>query len=249
MICVYCNCRHQKRYLKSFLSCSFKNGGVKERDFINYFKKQWLSAHKNWYEGAADYTPATNNGLEGFNGVIKSLYTLRSQLPFAEFIEVISKIAKTILTEFESSDRQLLEYPTIPRKLWQESFKWAQNKEIGRAKYDENKFLVQSSSNKNDDFSLEYAQNLLCKAWQNFDQYKKEGFAQIYAVKLNARNWRVMSACTCAHFCKRFVCKHVIGMALRLQLAKCPKNAVPIPIGKKPTRGRKRLASKALLRL
>lgn len=42
-----------------------------EADFIAYFKKQWLGRHCNWYEGAAMYTPSTNNALEGYNGSIK----------------------------------------------------------------------------------------------------------------------------------------------------------------------------------
>lgn len=32
-----------------------------EPDFIEYFNKQWLGSHKNWYESAAIYSPSTNN--------------------------------------------------------------------------------------------------------------------------------------------------------------------------------------------
>lgn len=142
-----------------------------------------------------------------------------------------------------------MEHPNIERKLWQESFKWAQNKEIGRVIYEENKYFVQSSNTTVNDFSIEYCANILNTEWKSFDQFKKEGFAKMFAVRINPSNWRAKSRCTCPHFSKRFVCKHVIGMALRLKLAKCPKNAIPTPIGKKPTRGRKKLATKALLRL
>lgn len=41
------------------------------------FKKEWLGAHCNWFEGAAIYTASTNNGQEGHNAVIKRKITLR----------------------------------------------------------------------------------------------------------------------------------------------------------------------------
>lgn len=39
----------------------------KEPQFATYFQQQWLGSHCNWYEGAAEYTPSTNNSLEGNN--------------------------------------------------------------------------------------------------------------------------------------------------------------------------------------
>lgn len=37
----------------------------REPTFAAYFKKQWLDSHCNWFEGAGEYTPSTNNSLEG----------------------------------------------------------------------------------------------------------------------------------------------------------------------------------------
>lgn len=42
-----------------------------EAEFIKYFETQWLGVHCNWYEGAATYTPSTNNAQEAVNGIIK----------------------------------------------------------------------------------------------------------------------------------------------------------------------------------
>lgn len=185
-----------------------------ELEFTKYFKKQWLGAHRNWFEGAADYTPATNNGLEGFNGVIKELYTFRNRLPFAEFIDVISDIAKKISTEFDTGERQFLKEPKIERKLWAKSFEWAQNKEIHRLSYGDNRYFVQSSKNMAvHDFSIDYCRKLLYTNWKSFDEYYDKGFAKFYAVKMSTTNWIRKSKCTCPYFCKRYVCKHVVGMA------------------------------------
>lgn len=54
-----------------------------EPEFCKYFKKEWLGVHQNWYEGSAHYMPSTNNGVEGYNSVIKRLHTFRERLPMA----------------------------------------------------------------------------------------------------------------------------------------------------------------------
>lgn len=37
----------------------------KEKDFTKYFTKNWINKHCNWYEAFAEYTPSTNNNVEG----------------------------------------------------------------------------------------------------------------------------------------------------------------------------------------
>lgn len=50
-----------------------------EVEFIEYFEKQWLGVHSNWFEGAAEITPSTNNGVESHNASIKSSINLSHQ--------------------------------------------------------------------------------------------------------------------------------------------------------------------------
>lgn len=37
----------------------------REPEFAKYMNEQWFDKHCNWYEGAATYTPSTNNSIEG----------------------------------------------------------------------------------------------------------------------------------------------------------------------------------------
>lgn len=39
--------------------------------FASYFQQQWLDSHCNWFEGAAEYTPSTNNSLEGIFSLLQ----------------------------------------------------------------------------------------------------------------------------------------------------------------------------------
>ena len=52
---------------------------------------------------------------------------------------------------------------------------------------------------------------------------------------------------TCPYFLKKYMCKHVIGLAIRLKLAKPPAATKDVPIGQKRRRGRPSKATKALI--
>ena len=44
--------------------------------------------------------------------------------------------------------------------------------------------------------------------------------------------------CTCPAFFKQYLCRHIIGMSIRLKYAKPPPAAKTVPIGEKRKRGR-----------
>lgn len=59
---------HQSSSTATFTALSklfMRKWKKKEPEFAKYFEKQWLASHCNWYFGAAEYTPTTNNALEG----------------------------------------------------------------------------------------------------------------------------------------------------------------------------------------
>jgi len=62
----------------------------------------------------------------------------------------------------------------------------------------------------------------------------------------NAEEWR-KATCTCPSFLKNYICKHIIGMSIRLKYCKPPQEAKNVEIGTKRKRGRPSKAKKALL--
>ena len=53
--------------------------------------------------------------------------------------------------------------------------------------------------------------------------------------------------CTCPAFLKNYLCKHIVGLAIRRKNVKPPPAAKQIPISQKRGPGRPTLASQALL--
>ena len=83
--------------------------------------------------------------------------------------------------------------------------------------------------------------------WSTFDDFKVKAFTVWFVIRpRNNENWHAGS-CTCPYFLKRFVCKHLLGLAIRLKLTSAPPAAKNVPIGEKRRRGRPKKTSRALL--
>ena len=85
------------------------------------------------------------------------------------------------------------------------------------------------------------------KQYSSFTQFKDLQFG-MWKVTLpnNALEWK-KGFCNCPNFLKEYICKHVIGMAIRLKHCKLPSIAKHVPLGEKRKRGRPRKATQALL--
>ena len=83
-------------------------------------------------------------------------------------------------------------------------------------------------------------------SWQTFDTYVKSQ-SQHWKVVIEGTDWEHAS-CTCKSFQKDFICKHVLGIAIRLNVHHVRPEAKNVPIGEKRKRGRPKKCKKALLR-
>lgn len=80
---------------------------------------------------------------------------------------------------------------------------------------------------------------------QTFDEYKKQSVA-FQKTTLPNFDWQ-KGSCDCPEFFTRYVCKHVLGLAIRLKLTTPPLEAKIIPIGQKRKRGRPTKSKPALI--
>ena len=80
------------------------------------------------------------------------------------------------------------------------------------------------------------------------DTYLPKGkvSSSLWHLQMVNEDWKSLT-CTCPKFLKLFICKHSLGMAIRLKkYAVCPE-AKNVPIGQKRKRGRPSRAKKALI--
>lgn len=60
-------------------------------------------------------------------------------------------------------------------------------------------------------------------------------------------NW-ANAFCVCTDGLKKYLCEHIVGIALRFKVVEAPTEAKSIPIGQKRKRGRPAKAKQALTR-
>lgn len=118
-----------------------------EPEFVEYFKKEWLGSHCNWFEGVANYTPSTNNALESHNAVIKRTVTLKRRLPLNQFLSCMCKLLADISQQFMSGNRSIALEPAVKNTLLQEAALLVRNHfKAFKAKASKPTYIIPSST-------------------------------------------------------------------------------------------------------
>ncbi|KAJ8713391.1 hypothetical protein PYW07_013761 [Mythimna separata] len=209
-----------------------------ETTFIHYFKEQWLIQNRNWYLGAHMGSPATNNALKSHNRVIKDEYTLRERFPLSRFLTVASGFVNGWSLGL---DEVFATLPTMTLKVWTEAYQWAKlPKEVILTHSDDAFKHYEVPAGKAD--KIQKFEN----AWTDFDDYKVQWFSKWRVDLPHNIDW-MYGKCNCPAFYKNYMCKHIIGLAIRLKLANPPPEAKNVLIGQKRKRGRPSKAKPALI--
>ncbi|CAF4737801.1 unnamed protein product [Rotaria sp. Silwood2] len=203
-------------------------------DFMNYFYNEWLKTNDGWYEGIQVYTPSTNNALEATNRTIKDDGTFRERHILSRFLTIASNIVNNWSIERDITSikgKIFATEPTISLELWTLSYQWAKStKDIICISNDSSKtyYIPARDLQSISQASLNKYKN---KTWSTFNQFTKS--FDIWCMEMdNGSDWR-KSKCSCPGFFKNYICKHVVGMAIRLKYCKPPPSAKTVPIGEK----------------
>lgn len=248
-------CSNETSFLKAtelfFLKWRAKNDR-QVNEFLEYFKNQWVLKRSCWYEGAAPGYPSTNNGIEGTNAVIKTEHTLRERLPVGQFLNnVIQLVSKWSKVRDPTSPNciDFAESRSTPLAQWTAGYQWAlKNKKVLQGPTDNPDsitFFVSSSTSRKEIIPktvTEYEEST--KHWKDFDEFQRINYGT-WKIGINKKTSQ--SECSCPYFMKHLICKHSLGMQIRLKFVDPPAAAKSIPMGQKRKRGRPSKAKKALL--
>ena len=94
----------------------------------------------------------------------------------------------------------------------------------------------------------DYVSELRDFNWQTFEEFNQSK-SKYWSINIINDDWILNSSCSCPHFAKHYLCKHVIGIAnlLGLEGSAIPENAKDVPLGQKRKRGAPKKANRALL--
>lgn len=216
-----------------------------EPEFCQYFEREWIQKHPNWYAAVNLLAPNTNNGVEGLNSSIKAIHTLRQRLVLTMFKETLIKMLryKSCMYTREKEAKVFYSELKIHREEWSRAAVYAMDPETKNKIFMHNNLYyilsgkesrreIQRISNGEAAAEMFYSTEA-----KSYEEYLEDYHQSVYELNFN-ENW-MNSTCTCPHFMKNPVCKHILALALLKQIVRCPAEANPTILSQKPKRGRK----------
>lgn len=220
-----------------------------EPDFVKYIQDNWFKKNQNWFEGFRHFTPSTNNCLESFNGKIKTNFECRDRPPLNEFKERIMNMLNILAIEYRDNIKAISDEVEISKQMWTKGYDWAKSKKNAlELKEKRKKITHYFIPNKSRDVITQEEFKKYLKG-KTFDEFIGNTLS-IWKVSFpdGANNIKPVT-CTCPDFYKNYLCKHVVGLGLRLQILKLPDFLKLAESGEKRGPGRQKRASRALQRL
>ncbi len=196
------------------------------------------------------YVPSTNNALEATNRVIKDEDTIRERLPLSRFTVVVFEIVNKWSKERNPArvNSKTFEHQSLIKlSHWTDGYNWVKlNKEVVSI-LNGNTTIYYLPAGEETTITEKAIKRYETCRFNLFDTYKAVYF-KIWCMCLSntPEEWR-KGTCTCPSFLKNYICKHIIGMSIRLKYCKPPPEAKNVEIGTKRKRGRPSKAKKALL--
>lgn len=214
---------------------------------VEYFEKEWLIENPNWYEGFRAKTPSTNNALESTNKVIKDEHTLRERLEFSQFRVVLFDMIRQWSIEYSSGLNKINNVaPSMNLNLWTIGYNFAKSNVKIKQNRIRNEIIYSIPVG---DVDVDNSSFNDCTKWKQFDDFKRslDIVHTKFAYPVTCDNW-VHGICDCSDGFKKYLCEHMVGIALRLKVISAPAEAKTIPLGQKRKRGRPAKAKQALER-
>jgi hypothetical protein len=106
--------------------------------------------------------------------------------------------------------------PSIDLKGLTEGYNWARSeKDIISKSFNNDKHEYNCPVENKHKVTQDQISTVKDMRWNTFEQFKKRAFS-VWNVSLVAKSetWRA-GTCTCPNFLKKYMCKHLIGMAIR----------------------------------
>ena len=188
--------------------------------------------------------PSSNNALESFNLVFKKEETLRERMPLGRFLNQCIVSANRWSDQY-TMGKSIADRPTIDLDQWTEAYQWVKSKKNVPTKECRGYTEYYCPTDDQQTVSPTDIRRVLSRQWTSFDLFKERAFS-VWVVRMNTKNW-LDGRCTCKNYLKQYMCKHLLGLAIRLKLTTPPPAAKQIPIGQKRKRGRPSLAAMALI--
>uniref|UniRef100_A0A914X8J6 SWIM-type domain-containing protein n=1 Tax=Plectus sambesii TaxID=2011161 RepID=A0A914X8J6_9BILA len=200
---------------------------------LQHFAEEYCDRYPGWFEGHATSHPSHNNALKSTNNVIKMEYTMRSQLPVAQFANMACTIVRDWSQIRNPEAVNFVPFNSeapIKEKDYEETYglicekrkMLTQCSDGAITRFIAKKGLINLTSEQFREYKHHFHENL----WPSFDTYV-EVHMSMWAVSIPIENW-TSGAYSCPPFLKKHKCKHLIAVAATFNLTSIPISAKAI---------------------
>lgn len=160
---------------------------------------------------------------------------------------VLIGMTAELSSDYKTGKRIIADKQNVTIERFRDAVIWLSDAKFSEfSRSDETIELYVRSSKPNAEFEFDdrTIQCFMNKKWKKFDEWSSH-YGLFWTVSLTQKCW-LDSRCDCPCFLKHYMCKHIVGMSLHFKLCKLPRKAISVKLTKKPSKGRKPKATKAL---
>lgn len=209
---------------------------IEEPQFCEYFEREWVQKHPNWYAAAN----------------LRAIHTLRQRLVLTMFKETLCKMLryKSAMYIREKEAKVFYSEPKISRDDWSKAAEYAMDPDTQRRIFLHNHlyYILSGAEIKRENQRITNGEAAAALFYsteaESYQEYLQDYHQCVYELNLND-NW-MDSTCSCPYFMKHLICKHVLTVAMLRHKVRCPTEANPTILSRKPKRGRKSQSKGAL---
>eukprot|EP00033_Pygsuia_biforma_P002545 GCRY01002816.1.p1 GENE.GCRY01002816.1~~GCRY01002816.1.p1 ORF type:complete len:651 (-),score=19.77 GCRY01002816.1:224-2116(-) len=205
-------------------------------EFANYFERQWVVAHSEWYCGFLKGFSSTNCATERRNRDIKENYTRRTKLHFSQFFPMLERMlrnwSRDDYTNFVKELPFDLAMETAACILGQSRRLYKSNGELF--------FLAENSVLSED---VRAFLSLSVHDLSTFSDFQK--YISLFR-KIRCDSEGRPLECSCVQFHEKMVCKHILAALFLLHHREPHPNAWVFPMNQRRKRGRPKHVGGAL---
>lgn len=222
-------------------------------DCVKYIDKNWFQKNSNWFMGARNGSlniPLTNNAMEKFNSTLKSQGTYRHRMAFLPFLEAMKTCISFWSSRTTFNDICLGELSN--RKLWNAAGALVDDKRLLVHAERNGRFtaICASLASGIEEMTAKEEKKFegkLCKlSAPSFDIFCST-ILSCHKVSISKIDYRIGHTCTCIQAMKKFMCKHILAVALHEHLTDIPGTCRSNLIAENNKRGKPKKVTHALL--
>lgn len=194
--------------------------GIEEK-VVDVFVKSFIKKNNTWYIGSRPRIPKDDNMLENFNGDIKKHQTDFKRSPLKRFLKFAMKMVRQRSREYINHLAPFQSEVIIPPEILLRGSEY--NNDFLHIVQPSNNtvgfFMFSSTANSDQPITLQDVIDFNRTVYESWDHFKDNAF-KMWKVTLpdDKNNWLQESTCTCPAFDAKYVCKHIVFIAVKLKL-------------------------------